>query len=1123
MASALNRRTSLASLLGSAVVALVVAGAIPGTARAHLALIRQGPESAGSLDADDRTGAALATGDFNGDGYDDLAIGAPDETLSSLAGAGSVVVVYGSRFGLTHVGADLRSAGSVGGANSAGAAFGAALASGDFNGDAYDDLAIGAPLETVGSTSQAGRIYVLHGGAGGLAATADTIFTQSAGNGSIESGDEFGAALTSGDFNGDAYDDLAIGSPGEDSDAGAIFQFPGSAGGITRVGAGFFKQSSLGGTNTTGDRFGYALAAGDLFGDAKEDLAASAPYRPILPATVAGVVYLLQGSAAGLTSAGALSYSAANVDGAQSSGRFGFALATGRFGGGAYRSLAIGEPGRDVSGQATAGRIISVHGSAGGLDWGAGGYRIVSQASAGGTPGPLERFGWSLAVGDRWSVAADDWGTDGYDELAVGTPYENGPGGQVDAGLVHILHSTATNLIGGGAEIYAQEDLGDDSESLDVLGTAVAFGRFDDTGFANLAVSAPDENTSNDLKYQADETDVEEFSNAGCVYVCAPWRQVLGLKSRGTVVYNCQFELVYSQRPFDRVRPASTTKIMTLLLACEHMDESHPNHVDSTAVYRVPDWIQNVGGSTAYLVEDEFISLMSLCKATVSVSANDGAYAIGDTIVPGAYDEDASGFVTLMNQRATLIGMTRTRFSNPAGRDSPEDDLVPASQRDNYTAPVDMALLAREAMFNPIFHGLAGVEFWAVDRDVPDNHAPGRVIVPWGFRNSFVEGLRVRVPEGSGVKPGGTTAARNTRVLSADKDQGRVIVARFGIPSGVSKAVEDSALLALAYAKCDPPFVLIPGGDPLSGPYLNQDNVSTADGHQQGGTAAYQGGESESTVVAVHLRSGSGPAALRLAAGRSSEAVLTPQATAFFGAAPFQGHEGIRLVNSESSTVNLRVMTSHPPRDTMIALQAGGETLFPAYAGMTAPQFFLSVQNLGAAPAEIGVEEAGYAYEITVGTGSPAPGPFSTVLGVGGPVHQRSLFLSSLGRDANPGNAVLIAAYPPGVSLVAVEEPIRDQAAGPLSLARPPWPNPFLERVHLLFDVGRAGSVRLEFYDIQGRRVWSRASQAIAAGRWQAEWEGNGPDGRLAPGLYFFRLWFDGRAVEAGRIVYLGK
>ena len=97
----------------------------------------------------DEFGATLAHGDFNGDGYDDLAIGAPGEKLGGKNNSGSVNVLYGSASGLTAIGDQLwtQDSNSVADSSQAGDRFSDSLAVGDFNGDGFADLAIGAPGE----------------------------------------------------------------------------------------------------------------------------------------------------------------------------------------------------------------------------------------------------------------------------------------------------------------------------------------------------------------------------------------------------------------------------------------------------------------------------------------------------------------------------------------------------------------------------------------------------------------------------------------------------------------------------------------------------------------------------------------------------------------------------------------------------------------------------------------------------------------------------------------------------------------------------------------------------------------------------------------------------------------
>ena len=102
-------------------------------------------------EADDRFGAALAAGDFDDDGCDDLAIGSPDEDIGAETDAGGVQIVYGSSLGLVTDGNVFfrQGADGVSGAPEAADRFGASLAIGDFDDDAFDDLAIGVAGESI--------------------------------------------------------------------------------------------------------------------------------------------------------------------------------------------------------------------------------------------------------------------------------------------------------------------------------------------------------------------------------------------------------------------------------------------------------------------------------------------------------------------------------------------------------------------------------------------------------------------------------------------------------------------------------------------------------------------------------------------------------------------------------------------------------------------------------------------------------------------------------------------------------------------------------------------------------------------------------------------------------------
>jgi hypothetical protein len=116
--------------------------------------------------------------------------------------------------------------------------FGNSLSAGDFNGDGFDDLAIGVGFEDLVSLfDDAGAVNIIYGSLSGLSATTvpDQFWTQNTPNvaDSSEDFDGFGRAVTSSDFNGDGRDDLAIGVDGENDAAGAVNVIYGSLSGLS--------------------------------------------------------------------------------------------------------------------------------------------------------------------------------------------------------------------------------------------------------------------------------------------------------------------------------------------------------------------------------------------------------------------------------------------------------------------------------------------------------------------------------------------------------------------------------------------------------------------------------------------------------------------------------------------------------------------------------------------------------------------------------------------------------------------------------------------------------------------------------------------------------------------------
>ena len=267
-----------------------------------------------TAESPDVFGWALATGDFNGDGFADLAVGAPGETIGAASRAGIVHILYGSANGLAAQGNQVFHQDRPGVQETAegGDTFGWALATGDFNGDGFADLAIGAPGEAFGAAGGVGVVHILYGSANGLTTQGSQIFHQDRPGvqETAESPDVFGFALTTGDFNGDSFADLAVGAPGETigatSRAGIVHILYGTTDGLSAAGDQVFHQDSAGIPDfpDTQDFFGWSTAAADFDNDGFADLAIEVPGEDLNFSPPLGAVHVLYGTNRGMSASG---------------------------------------------------------------------------------------------------------------------------------------------------------------------------------------------------------------------------------------------------------------------------------------------------------------------------------------------------------------------------------------------------------------------------------------------------------------------------------------------------------------------------------------------------------------------------------------------------------------------------------------------------------------------------------------------------------------------------------------------------------------------------------------------------------------------------------------------------
>jgi len=441
---------------------------------------------AGAAASGGAMGGRNVLADFNADTYADLAVGVPFEDDS-----GVVNVIYGSASGLsaTAVPDQIWGQGSpsVEGNPETGDDYGQSLATGDFNGDDYPDLAVGVPGESAAGTEDGG-VSIIYGWWSGLSATAipDQLIGQDSldVDGLAESWDHFGESLATGDFNRDGYADLAVGVPEEDGDVGVVNVIYGSVNGLSPTAAvldQYWWQGypNVEGTPNSFDDFGESLATGHFNADGYADLAIGVSGED----SRSGVVNVIYGSATGLSPTTVpdqlWGQGSPSVEGNPANDEtFGWRVAAGDFGGnGAYDDLAVGVPFEG----GYEGAVNVIYGSASGLSATVTPDQLWSQGSPNVEDNP-ETGDWF-----GWSVVAADLGGSIHADLAVGVPSEDG-----DEGVVNVIYGSATGLSATTTpdQLWSQDtqDVEGTAGGGDSFGESLAAGDFNDDGDVDLAI-----------------------------------------------------------------------------------------------------------------------------------------------------------------------------------------------------------------------------------------------------------------------------------------------------------------------------------------------------------------------------------------------------------------------------------------------------------------------------------------------------------------------------------------------------------------------------------------------------------------------------------------------------------
>ena len=205
--------------------------------------------------------------------------------------------------------------------------------------------------------------------------------------------------------------------------------------------------------------------------------------------------------------------------------------------------------------------------------------------------------------------------------------------------------------------------------------------------------------------------------------------------------------VVYSKNAFERLYPASTTKVMTAIIALEEGNLSDQVTVTEDAV------ITEAGASLCGIKPGDVITMQDLLYGLMMPSGNDAANAIAVHMY-GSID----AFVDRMNVRARELGATGTHFMNPSG----------LTDENHYTTAYDLYLMFNEAMKLPLFREIIAEDSYTANYQ---NGAGEAVSKTWTVGNWYQKGER-ETPAGVSVLGGktGTTQAAGYCLIMASND-----------------------------------------------------------------------------------------------------------------------------------------------------------------------------------------------------------------------------------------------------------------------------------------------------------------------------------------------------------------
>ena len=456
----------------------------------------------------DSSGLSVSkAGDVNGDGVDDLIIGAPRADPGGRTDAGQSYVVFGTQAGFP---AALELA-TLNGANgfmlngiNAGDYAGQSVSGiGDINGDGIDDLLIGAPFADPGGRTDAGQGYVVFGTQAGFPAALE-LATLNGANGVMLNGiqdlDNTGWSVSgAGDINGDGITDLLIGARNADpdgrTDAGRSYVVFGTQAGVPAA----LELATLNGTNgfmlngiNASDQAGYWVSdARDINGDGVADLLIGAPFADPGGRTDAGQSYVVLGNRAGFSATlelGALNgTNGVMLNGINAGDRAGNSVSgAGDVNGDGINDLIIGALSADPDGRINAGQSYVVFGAQADFS------SVLELAALNGANGFRLNGVSAYDYSGDWVSSAGDVNGDGLDDLIISAHVAD-PGGRTDAGQSYVVLGNRAGF----PPILELADLGDGTgvkingiQSFDRAGRVSGAGDINGDGVDDILIGA---------------------------------------------------------------------------------------------------------------------------------------------------------------------------------------------------------------------------------------------------------------------------------------------------------------------------------------------------------------------------------------------------------------------------------------------------------------------------------------------------------------------------------------------------------------------------------------------------------------------------------------------------------